>query len=218
MEKALRRVLTILFCLLPVIAQAQDKFFDSAGVSIRYIDRGSGEPIVLLHGFTSNIERGWIENGVLDKLARDHRVVALDLRGHGKSGKPHEPSQYGKESCQDLIRLLDHLAIQRAHMVGYSYGSVIVAKLLTTNPERFVTATIGGSGGLRNWSEQDEREYGEMASELEQGMPYRSLIRQLWPSQGPPSPEMERRLPQQILAQNDPVAHAALLRRIRGRR
>src|SRR5262245_20961152 len=76
---------------------AEDKYFDSKGVRIRYVDEGTGEPVVLIHGHTSNIEVSWIDTGVLPILAKHHRVVALDLRGHGKSGKPHEPEAYGAE-------------------------------------------------------------------------------------------------------------------------
>ena len=82
----------VTFCLLfiaPAAAVAEDQFFDSEGVRIRYIDRGprDGEPIVLIHGFTQSIETAWGETGVLDALDDDYRVIALDCRGHGKSDK-----------------------------------------------------------------------------------------------------------------------------------
>jgi pimeloyl-ACP methyl ester carboxylesterase len=119
--KSLRRLGVFLFTLVPTIVSAQDKFFDSSGVQIRYIEQGTGEPVVLIHGYASSIERSWIEPGVLPNLARDHRVIAFDLRGHGKSGKPKDPKAYGTEMGQDAVRLMDHLKIQRAHIVGYSW-------------------------------------------------------------------------------------------------
>ena len=61
---------------------AQDKFFDSNGVRIRYLDQGSGEPVLLIHGYTRSIDTNWIDTGVFENLARDHRVIAFDLRGH----------------------------------------------------------------------------------------------------------------------------------------
>jgi alpha/beta hydrolase fold len=73
------------------LAFGEDKFFDFAGVRIRYIDQGSGEPVLVAHGYTNAIERNWIENGVLADLVTDHRVIAFDMRGHGKSDKPHDP-------------------------------------------------------------------------------------------------------------------------------
>jgi len=89
---------------------AQDKFFDSNGVPIRYVEQGSGDVIVLLHG-NGNTLNAWINAGVLPNLAQDYRVIAFDARGHGKSGKPHEVNAYGREMALDVIRLLDHLGI-----------------------------------------------------------------------------------------------------------
>ena len=125
------------------------------------------------------------ETGVLPNLAKDHRVIALDLRGHGKSDKPHDPKAYA-ELGQDVVRLLDHLNIARAHIVGYSLGGAITAKLLTTNPDRFITSTIGGSSGRRSWTDKDERDAETAAAELEGGVPYRSLILATAPTDQPP--------------------------------
>src|SRR5207247_2144914 len=120
---------------------------------IRYVEQGSGEPVVLVHGYTSYIERAWIENnrnsppfgeGVLNALAKNYHVIAFDLRGHGKSDKPHDPAKYGAQISQDIVRLLDHLRIPRAHIIGYSYGATNTATLLSTTPDRFITATLGG--------------------------------------------------------------------------
>src|SRR6185503_909884 len=88
-----------------------DQYFDSHGVRIRYVDRGAGEPVLLIHGYTRNVETNWIDTGVLPNLAKDHRVIAFALRGHGRSGKPHDPAAYGGETVQDALRLLDHLKL-----------------------------------------------------------------------------------------------------------
>src|SRR5215210_3340481 len=92
-RKWLFRLLAV-FLLLAGSAAAEDRFFDAGGVRIRYLDQGSGPAVVLVHGFTGTIERSWINTGILPDLARDHRVLALDLRGHGQSGKPHDPRAY----------------------------------------------------------------------------------------------------------------------------
>src|SRR5262245_56603000 len=92
----------------------RDKFFVSGGIRIHYVESGHGAPIVLIHGLAGSVERHWLNSGILAGLAADHRVIALDLRGHGRSGKPHDPRAYGKEMSRDVIRLLDHLQIQRA--------------------------------------------------------------------------------------------------------
>ena len=80
----------------PVTA-AELSYFDSAGVRIRYIDEGAGEPVVLVHGFTADLSLQWVGPGIVGDLKDDFRVIALDNRGHGRSDKPREPEQYGLE-------------------------------------------------------------------------------------------------------------------------
>ena len=63
---------------------------------------------------------------VIHDLSHDCRVIALDCRGHGKSDKPTDPSQYGIEMVNDVVRLMDHLGIAKAHIIGYSMGGSIV--------------------------------------------------------------------------------------------
>jgi len=82
---------------LPAAAAAQDRFFDSNGVQIRYIDHGSGEPVVLVHGLIGNIEWSWGDIGIITNLSKDHHVIAFDVRGHGKSGKPYGADAYGQQ-------------------------------------------------------------------------------------------------------------------------
>lgn len=145
---------------------AQDKYFDSNGVSIHFIDQGAGIPIVLVHGRGGSLQ-GWIDNGVLPNLAKDYRVIAFDLRGHGLSAKPHSQQQYGKEMALDIVRLMDHLGIDKAHIIGYSLGANIVAQLLVLHPERFITATLGGSAGRFRWTTDDDEIVEREASETE---------------------------------------------------
>jgi pimeloyl-ACP methyl ester carboxylesterase len=145
----------------------RDAFFDSDGTRIRYVVRGTGPPVVLVHGFAVNLELNWAWTGVLDSLAARYMVVAPDLRGHGASDKPHDPDAYGTRFVEDLVRLLDHLGLPRAHFVGYSMGGAITLKLLTAHPDRVASAVLGGFGwrpaefGLpervREWLPQLER-------------------------------------------------------------
>ena len=100
-------------------------FFDSDGVRIHYADRGRGEPVVLIHGFTGSYARHWESPDVIAALTQaGYRVIAMDCRGHGQSGKPTGASDYGLELVRDAVRLLDYLIIERAHVVGYSMGGV----------------------------------------------------------------------------------------------
>jgi pimeloyl-ACP methyl ester carboxylesterase len=200
-----------LLCASSGLAQTpQDQWFDSRGVQIRYIEQGAGEPVLLIHGYTRSIETNWVQTGVFANLARDHRVIAFDLRGHGKSGKPHDPAAYGGETVQDAIRLLDHLGIRRAHVVGYSLGANITAKLLTTNPERFITATLGGGAGYRNWKPEYDENARRTAAELEGDVPFRSLVIAMTPSDEPKRTEEDIRARSDALAAvNDLKALAA---------
>ena len=193
--------------------QLADQYFDSNGVRIRYVEQGSGDPILLVHGYTANVEVNWIETGVFANLSRDHRVIAFDLRGHGKSDKPHQPAAYGREMVQDAVRLLDHLKIPRAHIVGYSLGAIITAKLLTTNPDRFLTATLGGHAGYRNWQPQFDAIALRNAAELESDVPFRGLVVAMTPPDEPKrSDEDIRTRSAALAAMNDVQALAAYYR------
>jgi len=169
---------------------AQDQFFDSNGVRIRYVELGTGEPIVLLHGGGANVET-WAQAGVLPALARNHRVIAFDARGYGKSGKPHDPSAYGHEVSEDVVRLLNHLQIQKAHIVGYSMGGHTVAHLLVHHPERFLSATLGGSAGWFRWNAELAQRTELEAAEHERECISRSQNARLAPLNQPTPTEAE---------------------------
>ena len=75
--------------------RAEDFYFDSDGVKIHYIIEGEGEPVLLIHGFAAKLQVQWGMPGVIKDLAEDYQVIAIDNRGHGRSGKPHDPAKYG---------------------------------------------------------------------------------------------------------------------------
>lgn len=145
-----RGIVAIVICLmtLAVSASAQSKpshsfFTTKDGVKIHYMTLGKGTPVILIHGYTGSAEGNWFSNGVAEALAKSHMVVALDCRNHGKSDKPQ---LNGAGKAEDVIELMDHLKIQKAHFHGYSMGGGIVGRLLGMIPERFITAGFGGSG------------------------------------------------------------------------
>jgi pimeloyl-ACP methyl ester carboxylesterase len=205
----LLRLLALFLFVAPALAQ--ERFFDAGGVRIRYVDTGAGPPVVLVHGFTGDIERSWANTGLLADLARDHRVLALDLRGHGHSDKPHDPRAYD-EIALDVVRLLDHLQIEKSHVVGYSLGGIIVAKLLTTHQERFLSAVLGGAAYRRSRSTRSDEATEAAAREIEAGV-YRALIVSTAPSdEAPPGEQAIRARSREIAASSDVQAHAALMR------
>jgi pimeloyl-ACP methyl ester carboxylesterase len=121
----------------------EDYMTASDGVKIHYYVLGKGTPVVLIHGYTGTAWGNWFSNGIAQALSKNHMVVALDCRNHGKSDKP-VPNGPGK--AQDVIELMDHLKIKKAHIHGYSMGGGITAQLLSLIPDRFITAAFGGSG------------------------------------------------------------------------
>ena len=123
--------------------------FDSNGVKISYFVHGKGEPVVLVHGWLSSAGINWALTGTSDLLARDFQVIAIDVRGHGLSDKPTKVDAYGMELVEDIARLLNHLNIKKAHIVGYSMGGIITAKFLVTHPDRVLSGTLAGSGWLK---------------------------------------------------------------------
>ncbi len=123
--------------------------FSSDGVRIAYLDEGprGGDPIVLVHGFGSSSRVNWVQTGWVETLtSAGYRVVAIDNRGHGASEGPHDPAVYGTGSfmAEDVRRLMDHLGIERADVMGYSMGAWVTAHLAVKHPERLRSAIFGG--------------------------------------------------------------------------
>jgi pimeloyl-ACP methyl ester carboxylesterase len=189
-----------------------DRYFDSAGVRLRYVERGQGEPVVLVHSYTSSLDEQWVASGILDRIAERYRAIAFDLRGHGKSDKPHEPAAYGAEMAWDIVRLLDHLSIAKAHVVGYSMGANVVSQLLTLAPQRVKSATLGGAAGRLRWSPREEAQAELEAAEMECGVLDAQLLR-LRPAREPrPRIDELRAMAAKILAGKDRLALAAIRR------
>jgi pimeloyl-ACP methyl ester carboxylesterase len=123
--------------------------FRHDAVEIAFLDEGEGEPIVLVHGFASTAAVNWVHPGWVATLkGAGRRVIALDNRGHGDSSKLYDPAAYHSAlMAGDVRALLDHLAIDRADVMGYSMGARITAFLALQDPERVRSAIFGGLGG-----------------------------------------------------------------------
>ena len=101
--------------------------FNSDGVEIAYLDEGAGEAVLLIHGFASNVATNWIDTSWVKTLTQaGYRVIAYDNRGHGRSEKLYNLEDYGAPiMAEDARRLLDHLKVDRAHVIGYSMGCLL---------------------------------------------------------------------------------------------
>jgi pimeloyl-ACP methyl ester carboxylesterase len=160
--------------------QSQPQSFDSNGVHIAYIDQGQGEPVLLLHGLNGTKE-GWQPAVVPRLTAAGFRVVAHDARAAGDSGYPTGPEQYGQEDVNDVIRLLDHLSIDRAHIVGYSRGGWIASRVVLQQSLRVRSAVLGGWGVDDPIDTMPLSDCLAIAEAIEQGKPPVLLLRALTP-------------------------------------
>jgi pimeloyl-ACP methyl ester carboxylesterase len=118
--------------------------FDST--PIYYEVRGVGRPVVLVHGFIVNGE-SWKRTKLYDTLLKKgFQVIILDMRGNGRSGKPHELKSYLDDAeTKDITGLVSFLQIPSYDVVGYSRGSIIVSRLVLAD-SRIGKAVIGGMG------------------------------------------------------------------------
>ncbi|MEM9404894.1 MAG: alpha/beta hydrolase [Acidobacteriota bacterium] len=122
-----------------------------------------------------------------------------------------KPWQYGDKMVNDVVALLDHLELEKAHVVGYSMGGFITMRLLALAPERVLSATVGGAGWRPPGVEDPLME--TLAQSLESGQGAGPLIEALNPvGAEPPTQEQIAMANQMILAQNDPKALAAVIR------
>lgn len=117
------------------------------GVEIYYEVAGEGPPVLLLHGFGSDARTNWVRPGVVEALVRaGFEAVTYDARGHGRSGKPHDPASYsGGAMVEDGRGLIEHLGYEQLYGIGYSMGSQVLASLAAVD-SRLGRLVLGGTG------------------------------------------------------------------------
>lgn len=146
----MRGVLILLFVALlgdPAQAPASRFVTVSDRLRIHYLEAGAGTPVILHHGSAGTAASNYLSTGILQALAANHCVLALDFRGQGRSDRPVAP--YASDRYpQDILEIMDRLGVEKAHLSGYSMGGEMMAPLLAIAPERIITAAFGGSGLL----------------------------------------------------------------------
>jgi pimeloyl-ACP methyl ester carboxylesterase len=206
------RWISLLLLSLVIVGAGAAQSFDANDVKIHYTSVGHGEPVVLVHGFAASSVANWGLPGIVKDLARDYRVIAIDNRGHGQSGKPHDPSRYGIEMVDDVVRLLDHLGIDKAHVVGYSMGAFITHKLCMRHPQRLLSATLGGAGWMQPDDPLTRAVIAELTAALDSGKGVTPLLRRLAPAGTTEPMEMIAARSTLIMAVNDPKALSAVMK------
>ena len=118
------------------------------GTAIAYETLGEGPPVVLVHGFGASRVITWGNTNWYQTLVRaGRRLVAIDCRGHGQSGKPHgQPSYEEGRMAADILTVMDLLGIAKADIIGYSMGGYLTIRLMHDAPHRVRGAVLAGVG------------------------------------------------------------------------
>jgi len=122
---------------------------DVNGCAVAFSDQGAGDAMVLVHGFAASAYENWERSGWVQMLLRaGRRVVALDLPGHGESGKPYDTASYSIDRFADaVLAVTDHLALKKPDIVGFSLGARVTLAVLARRPERYLLGVLCGVGG-----------------------------------------------------------------------
>jgi len=114
------------------------------GVTLYYEETGSGSPVVLVHEYADDL-RGWEPQ--LRHLGRRHRAIAYNARGYPPSDVPPDPSSYSQaRAADDIAAVLDHLGLEKAHVVGLSMGGFATLHFGFRHPHRALSLCVGGCG------------------------------------------------------------------------
>ena len=118
------------------------------GCSLHWIEKGSGDAILLVHGFASTLRRNWVGTGWIDALSRaGWRAIAYDQRGHGESEKRYDSDSYAPERLvEDAVAVLDAANVECAVVMGYSMGARVALDLAIDRPERVRALVASGIG------------------------------------------------------------------------
>ena len=147
MNRIFKNLVVFVVMILPLTAFSEGDPWDhhfvkmSDGANLHYVTMGKGTPIILLHGAGGSGEGNWMRNGIGPALAKTNLVIALDQRGHAYTDAGDR-----SKMTQDVLELMNHLGIEKAHIGGYSMGGATTSGLLKIAPERFITASVMGIG------------------------------------------------------------------------
>ena len=135
------------------LAEGITRRIDVGGCAL-HVERhghGTGDPVLVLHGFAGSTRA---MAPIIAALAEDHEVLALDLIGHGRSDAPHEAAAYSWHAVtRQLVRALDALAIEHAHLFGFSLGGRVALQLAARHDHRVRSAVLVGCRCA--WPEED---------------------------------------------------------------
>jgi pimeloyl-ACP methyl ester carboxylesterase len=120
------------------------RFLDVGGLRLHYVERGSGDPVVLLHGNGSMIQ-DFDSSGLIDLAAKDHRVIVFDRPGFGHSERPRHVVWTPNAQAKLIERALVQLGVSNAIILGHSWGASVAVALALKYP-RLVRGLVLASG------------------------------------------------------------------------
>ncbi|WP_448953807.1 alpha/beta fold hydrolase [Labrys neptuniae] len=172
---------------------AKGSYAEVNGIKLHYATLGKGSPVVLLHGGLGNSDYWGLQ---AKALARSHKVILVDSRGHGRSTRDAKPFGYDL-MADDVIALLDKLKIKKADIVGWSDGAILGLDLAIRYPDRVGkifafaanTVTSGVKEGVEKnptfaaYIERAGKEYGKLSATPKEYDAFVTQISQMWSSQ-----------------------------------
>lgn len=188
----------------PALLTAADQQFTAGDVTLRYRDAGSGDPVILIHGYGVTLE----SMAGIAKALPEYRLVAFDVRGFGRSSKFAEAARFGQHMVDDVVRLMDHLRIQRPHLIGGSMGALIAANVAARYPDRVTTAALL-AGPFYPDEATFERETTRWTTDLEGGKGLSNFMLWLFPAW---KPEMAAMANAGAMTTNDLASLIAVMR------
>jgi 3-oxoadipate enol-lactonase len=186
-------------------------FLELNGVKHHYVSKGEGPPVVLVHGLGGSLH---VWHGVLDNLSHHHHVVALDLRGHGRSDAGKAAVSV-KGWAEDVEALISALELPAVTLVGHSMGTLVAQHLAAKRPAAVDNLVL--VGGISHFEPPAKEAYGARADLVEaEGM---DAVVDAW-LEGAIAPRSAARLPQlvglmrDLMLRNDPKQYAKACRAI----
>ncbi|MFT7593931.1 MAG: pimeloyl-ACP methyl ester carboxylesterase [Paracoccaceae bacterium] len=126
-------------------AATSEGYADINGIRLYHAQWGAGDPVILLHGGLGSIE-AWANQ--IPEVAKTHKVIAIDSRGHGRSTRDATPYSYTL-MASDVLALMDEMGIAKAAVLGWSDGGIIALEIAITHPDRISGAlTVGTNYNL----------------------------------------------------------------------
>jgi pimeloyl-ACP methyl ester carboxylesterase len=163
-------------------------YFNRDNARIYYEEFGNGEPVIAIHGLIENTAY-WSLTGVADKLAKNFRLISMEMRGHGRTVVEGEPKGFDDVTMgDDIIALADHLKIDRFHVLTHSTGGFIVSRYAMKDCSRFASIALtdtGSSTSVVNATPETIKDFHDKFAAFFEKLTWENMIEVLHKNPGP---------------------------------